>query len=334
VVEHLWYSRMREASQLASKQMALLEEIADPTLMVGLPFAAILAKGETAEWADVQRWSQTVIDLADGDPAKGNLLLGSPLAAALVTRGFGRWGLGRPGWRDDLDDAVAMARTFDPLSHGYVVNMKYGTAIAFGVLLADDAALRDLDEALQVAERSADDSALGNVRLALSRALVYRDSLADRDRGLELLKQVGDMCVEGRFFMCELPIVQVYVAREQAKRGDLDGALPLMRKAVDELFDRGQFTWFIPATGVLAETLLERGFEDDVAEAQTAIDRLAVTPAEDGLVVRDVLVLRLRALLARARGDQITYRDFLGRYRTMARSFGFEGHTAWADAMT
>ena len=71
-----------------------------------------------------------------------------------------------------------------------------------------------------------------------------------------------------------------------------------------------------------------------VCKAQTAIDRLAVTPAEDGLVVRDVLVLRLRALLARARGDQITYRDFLGRYRTMARSFGFEGHTAWADAMT
>jgi hypothetical protein len=206
--------------------------------------------------------------------------------------------------------------------------------VAAVVLLADAAALRDLDEALQVAERSADDSALGNVRLALSRALVHRNSLADRDRGLELLGQVGDMCIEGRFFVCELPIVEVYAARERARRGDADGALPLMRTAVDELFDAGQFTWFIPGTGVLAETLLERGTADDIAEAQTAIDRLAVTPTDDGLVVRDVLVLRLRALLAHARGDQNAYRDFAGRYRTMARSFGFEGHTAWAQAMT
>ena len=62
------------------------------------------------------------------------------------------------------------------------------------------------------------------------------------------------MCIEGRFFVCELPVVEVYAARERARRGDADGALPLMRTAVDELFDAGQFTWFIPGTGVLAET--------------------------------------------------------------------------------
>ena len=46
-------------------------------------------------------------------------------------------------------------------------------------------------------------------------------------------------------------------------------------KAVDELFTRGRLFCGIPATGVLVETLLERGAEDDVAEAQAAIDRLA-----------------------------------------------------------
>src|SRR6476661_7608515 len=125
------------------------------------------------------RWSQTVIDLADGDPAQGNILIGSPLAAALAAHGFGRWCRGQPGWCDDLDHAVAMARAFDPISHGYVVNVTYGPAITCGVLLADDAALRDIDEAQQIAERSADDSVLCNVRLALSRALVHRDSPAD-----------------------------------------------------------------------------------------------------------------------------------------------------------
>jgi len=61
--------------------------------------------------------------------------------------------------------------------------------------------------------------------------------------------------------------------------------------------------WGISATGVLVETLLDRGTDVDVAEAEAAIARLAHAPAERGLVVRDTWLLRLRALLARAQGD-------------------------------
>jgi hypothetical protein len=50
-------------------------------------------------------------------------------------------------------------------------------------------------------------------------------------------------------------------------------------------------------------------------------------------VLRDVTLLRLRALLARARGDEAAYRDLAGRYRAMAESLGFEGHIAMAAAM-
>ncbi len=42
---------------------------------------------------------------------------------------------------------------------------------------------------------------------------------------------------------------------------------------------------------------------------------------------------RLRALLARARGDDVAYRDLVQRYRAMAESLGYEGHIAWAEAM-
>ena len=81
------------------------------------------------------------------------------------------------------------------------------------------------------------------------------------------------------------------------------------------------------------ETLLERGTEADLAEAQEAIDRLANLPADEGLVLRDITLLRLRALLARARGDDVAYRDLVSRYRAMAKSLGFEGHIAMAQAM-
>ena len=54
---------------------------------------------------------------------------------------------------------------------------------------------------------------------------------------------------------------------------------------------------------------------------------------DEGLVIRDVWLLRLRALLARAHGDEAAYRDYRDRYRAMATSLGFEGHMAWAEAM-
>ena len=108
----------------------------------------------------------------------------------------------------------------------------------------------------------------------------------------------------------------------------------MMRAAVDHLFREGQLVeWGIPATGVLVETLLDRGTDPDVAEAEAAIDRLATAPADEGLVMREIWLLRLRALLARAHGDAAAYAHFRDRYLDMARTLGYEGHIAWAEAM-
>jgi hypothetical protein len=135
--------------------------------------------------------------------------------------------------------------------------------------------------------------------------------------------------------MAELPIVNVYLAREMARRADRDDAIPGMRAAVDHPFREGRLLlWGVAATGVLVETLLDRGADGDVAEAEAAIERLAAAPADEGLVIREIWLLRLRALLARARGDDAAYTDLRDRYRDMAKSLGFEGHIAWAEAMS
>ena len=134
--------------------------------------------------------------------------------------------------------------------------------------------------------------------------------------------------------MCDLPLVEAYLAREVARRGNLDEAIPLMRATADPLFrERRLLAWGVPATGALVETLLDRGTDGDVAEAEAAIERLAAAPADDGLVVRDIWLLRLRALLARAHGDAATYAHLRDRYRDMAKTLGYEGHIAWAEAM-
>ena len=334
VLEHMMHARLREAARLASEQLALLESIGDPALTVGAGSMALLMKYRTGEIADVLRWSQTVIDWADGNPAKGNLIVGSPLAVALVWRGTARFWLGLNGWRQDLDDAVAMALNTDPLTHTLVAFWKHGWTITNGVLLADDDAVRELDEALQIAERSGDDTALGLAKYVLGIALGTREDPADHQRGLELLAQVRDMCMHERFYGSELIALELHDAWQRARCGDCDGAIPVIRKVVDGFFEDGQLAYGGAGTAFLVEALLGRGTEDDMAEAESAIDRAARLPADEGLVLRDIWLLRLRALLARARGDEVAYRELADRYRAIAKSLGFEGHIAMAEAMT
>ena len=69
-----------------------------------------------------------------------------------------------------------------------------------------------------------------------------------------------------------------------------------------------------------------------MAEANAAIDRLARLSADDD-VLCDIWLLRLRALLAQAHGDDARYREYRDRYRGMAKTLGFEGHIEWAEAM-
>jgi hypothetical protein len=50
-------------------------------------------------------------------------------------------------------------------------------------------------------------------------------------------------------------------------------------------------------------------------------------------VLHELPMLRLPALPVRVQGDDAAYKDFRDRYRAMAKSLGFEGHIAWAEAM-
>src|SRR5262249_23628614 len=133
VTELCYAGRAREASRLASEQMALLESIGDPTPTMALAPIAFVSWLCVGEYAEVLRWSQTVVDLAAGAPAKGaGFGVGSPLAIALAWRGTARWWLGRPGWRQDLHDAVAMARRSNPETLAGAVAWTYGFAMQYG----------------------------------------------------------------------------------------------------------------------------------------------------------------------------------------------------------
>ena len=216
-----------------------------------------------------------------------------------------------------------MARSADPVSYAAVVGCVYLSGIPLGVLAADYRAVREIEDALRIAEQSGDDLALTYAQMALGLALVHRPTAAEHNRGQHLLSQVSDAGVRGGYLLSELPIVDVYLARERARCGDRNNAIPLMRAAVDHLVRQGPLLgWGISATCVLVETLLDRGANGDAADADAAIERLAAAPADDRLVIREILF----AAAAGAAGPRPKRRDRLSR---LSGSLPRHGDIAW-----
>jgi hypothetical protein len=184
---------------------------------------------------------------------------------------------------------------------------------------------------VQTAQEASSDIAVIFAEYTLASVLLYRDAADDRHRGLEMMVQAREWQRER--MPSVVPLTELLAGPETTRRGDRDVAIPAMRKAVDQLHEEGRPGYGVWGTGALVEALLERGAEGDLVEAEEAIGRLAELSADDGSAIREITLLRLRALLSRARGDDVAYRDFVGRYHAMAESLGFEGHIARAEAM-
>nr|WP_024441114.1 adenylate/guanylate cyclase domain-containing protein [Mycobacterium sp. UM_WGJ] len=332
--ELLYAGRSREGAQLASQQMALFESIGDRSPTMGLAFMAFVNWLCVGEFNEILRWSQTIVDLAEGDPAKGaNFGVGSPLAIALAWRGSARWWLGRAGWRQDLHDAVAMARRSNAETLGSTVAWTYGFALQYGALRPSDAAERACEDAVRSAQRASSDRALGLAGYALAVVLLNRDNVADRHRGLELMMQTRDIWLRKRALFL-IPVTDVWAARETARNGDPNAAIAEMRQAVADLRHAENLFYGVWATGVLVETLLERAADSDLAEAEEAINWLASLRAcQESSAMCEIMLLRLTALLYRVRGGG-DHAEAVNRYRALAESLGFEGHIDWATALT
>jgi adenylate cyclase len=207
----------------------------------------------------------------------------------------------------------------------------YVLGIPNRVLMSSTNVLRDTAEVLAMCERSGDDLAIDLARVTRGVALAYRHG-PEHQEGLSLLAKVRDRALNGQFSLTELPITDIQFAREKTRLGDFDDAIALARTAVDDAFASTSF-WRALATEILVEALLHRGHDRDIDDAQHAVDWLAAVHTDPGFVVHEVVVLRLRALLARAKGEDADYREYRDRYRKMANELGFEGHMAIAEAM-
>lgn len=325
---HGEYSR---AAQLATELANLLETIGDAEMTVGLMSIPIVAKWDVGEMSEAMRLAQRAIDLSQGDPEMGNLIIGSPLAFALVLRASAASTLGIDGWKEDYNRAVEMARAVDKFTFFAAVMFKY-IAVENWALLADDAALRETAEALELAHQFGDDFSLTTCEFIHGTVLVRRPD-RDHRQGFGLLARAKQRALEHRHTIISAWCADLDVAAEKVRTADFDTAIDLCRNVLDEEIRSGEMMNRGWCTTVLVQALVGRGRVGDLQLAQDAIDRLAAMPTEPVYLYHELPLLRLRALLARAEGNQDAYIAFRDRYRERAAEVGFDGHIALARAM-
>jgi adenylate cyclase len=323
--------RLQQLLGLASEYVRLLESMGDSTLIVGLLNTATHAKFEAGEITETLPLVQRVIELADGNTTTGNFFFESPLAWAITLQGLARCSMGHPGWRDDLQAGFAMARQAQGMTQAVVTTYGYGVAVLNGALMPDAKAMSDTADALRTAERSGDDVSLAWARVAHGIMLVRLPD-GDQTAAMDLLAKARQQASRHTDLLT-VTMADIQIAEYKAHTGDIGGAIETSRATAGHLFDSGEVIFRSPATTVLVESLLRRGTEPDLQEAQSAVDRLAACPIDPGCVLHELPLLRLHALLARARGAQRVYCDYRDRYRDMATTLGFEGHMKWAEAM-
>jgi adenylate cyclase len=161
--------------------------------------------------------------------------------------------------------------------------------------------------------------------------VVYQEA-PEREAGHKLLADLVDPSVQNRYFGNTLLVIQVHTAREKAQLGDLDGAIELVRTALDGLFAKAAAQWIALASSVLVESLL--GAARRGSPRCTSIHRhLTAFPDRTRVCPGRCRLLLIAGIGGTGQGDDVTYRELRDSYRKMAAELGFEGHMAWAEAM-
>jgi class 3 adenylate cyclase len=327
------HARIRESADLAPHYVEQVDSLENRTLTVGLLFPAIFANCLVGKMRETRRLAQRVIDGADGNATMGNILTGSPLAFATAMRAIARLCLGERGWCADFDSANTVAHQVDPTTFVSTVTFKHVTGIALGALVPDAAALAETEEALHIAQRYSEDMALGLAQLARGMTLINCGDHARRPEGFMLLRSARELAVQERYAMSDVPIIDIETAAESARLGDVDSAITSAGRVLDDLDRSGGAIYRGAATTVLITSLLARRAEGDLERARAAIESLAAAPSDEGSVMNDLPLMRLRALLAAETGEEQLYRQLADRYRARAHVLAFDGHILNASAM-
>lgn len=327
----------RDASALASEQFELLQRCDGAVRAVAYTHAGVMAKilaGEPLEARRISQWSVGLLEGYTGaDMSREQIDTG--LSMALIWCAVADRVLGDSlGWQRNSRRSIELAREIQPGGAVlvFLVGIGYGFGMHFKAVVPDDRAVAETAEAVRKGHEIGDNLALATACVAHGLVLSHRATEAESNVGLQTLHQARDLYEESSI-LAPAVLAKIRIAEIAAASGDLDGAIEDARSILEALVRSGEKALRAEATAVLVEALLLRGGADDIREAAEHIDGLAAMPIDPGFVSNEIQVLRMRARLAKVRGDDAGYRDFVERYRAMAVSLDLPGHLEIADVM-
>ncbi|MGE2718115.1 ATP-binding protein [Mycolicibacterium celeriflavum] len=332
-----FHHRHREASALASEQVDLLQRTDGAAAALGYLHAGVMAKvlaGEVQEARRIARWAVGLLEDYTGADMSGGQV-GTAMAMTLTWGSVADCVLGDAGWLQTFRRGIALEREVCP--DGTILVFLIGIGYSFGThvkaLVPDERVVVDTAEAVRKGREIGDDLALATACLAQGMILSHRATDDERRLGLEALLESREL-YEGSSIFSPATIAKIRIAEIAAAAGDLDHAIDDLRSILDTLVRSEEKLLRAEAAAVLVESLLRRGGADDIREAAEHIDRFADMPTEPGVVVNEVQLLRMRARLAEAQGDDAAFHDLVERYRALAVSLNFAGHIEIAHAMS
>ena len=261
------YGKPAEAVASAADLAAMIDDIdADAMLKVDLLFTVMWAQFLVCDYDSLFRTADRIQAIAGTE-------VNSSVARATAVSGTSRivTGDAQRGQRE-LRLGIEQARQTDPLTFAAVMTLKCCLA-AVGLEAPTAAALDDAYEALRRAEAYGDNFATACALWACGTMLLRLDPSSET-AAVEHLKAARDVITKHRTVVVALAPIEADLAIVAAKAGEVDGGIDSMRAVIGRQLENFDVTFMGVTVPALIQLLVERGSDEDIAEAAAVVQGL------------------------------------------------------------
>ena len=293
------YGKPAEAVASAADLADMIDHIdADAMLKVDLLFTVMWAQFLVCDYDALFQTAERIRTIAGSE-------VNSSVARATAVCGTSRIVTGdAENGQHELEIGIEQARQTDAVTFAAVMTLKC-CLTAVGLEPPTASALDDAREALRRAEAYGDNFATACALWACGTVLLRLDRSSEKT-AVEYLKSARDIITKHRTVVVALAPIEADLALVAARAGDVDGAIDTMRTVIGRQMENFDVTFMGVTFPALIQLLVERGHDDDLAEADMMVAGLEAQAAQLKLPAMQLCAAFCRTVIARTDEDRQT----------------------------
>jgi adenylate cyclase len=309
------YARPAEAAALAADLVDMIDDIgADAVLKVDLLFTVMWAQFLICDYDALFETAHRLQAIAgtevNSSIARSNAVLGvSRIVTGDVENG-----------RRELQLGIDQARETDAVTYAAVMTLKCCLA-AVGLEPPDATTLDQAYESLRRAEAFGDNFAIACALWACGTTLLRLDHQSAAT-AVEYLEAARNIITKHRTVAVALSPIEADLAIMVARAGDVDGAIDSLRAVIQRQVEQFDVTFMGVTTPALIQLLMDRGGENDIAEATAMVEVLEIQGAQLKLPALQLCAAHCRVVTA---GTDAQRGAAMDEYRATAERIGARG---------